>query len=130
MTQIWFETPKRLAATLQMMAELYGNRHCVVARELTKLHETLHRGSLAELAASFSNGDALKGELVLVVEGAEKDSQQMSLDDVRAQLEVVLQTASVRDAVQELELLSGLPRKQIYQMALEIDKAKEIKTNR
>ena len=130
MTQIWFETPKRLAATLQIMAELYGNRHCVVARELTKLHETLHRGSLAELAASFSNGDALKGELVLVVEGAEKDSQQMSLDDVRAQLEVVLQTASVRDAVQELELLSGLPRKQIYQMALEIDKAKEIKTNR
>ena len=102
----------------------------MVARELTKLHETLHRGSLAELAASFSNGDALKGELVLVVEGAEKDSQQMSLDDVRAQLEVVLQTASVRDAVQELELLSGLPRKQIYQMALEIDKAKEIKTNR
>ena len=78
MTQIWFETPKRLAATLQMMAELYGNRQCVVARELTKLHETLHRGSLAELAASFSNGDALKGELVLVVEGAEKDSHQMS----------------------------------------------------
>ena len=124
LTQIWFETPKRLAATLKMMAELYGDRQCVVARELTKLHETLHRGSLAELAASFSMGDAPKGELVLVVEGAEKDSHQMSLDDVRAQLKVLLQTTSVRDAVQEVELLSGLPRKQIYQLALEIHKGK------
>ena len=129
MTQIWFETPKRLATTLQMMAELYGDRYCVVARELTKLHETLHRGNLADLAASFSSCAAPKGELVLVVEGAEKNSQQMSLDEVRAQLENLLQIASVRDAVQELELLSGLPRKQIYQIALEIDKVSSRKTN-
>ena len=125
LTQIWFETPKRLAATLNLMAELYGDRQCVVARELTKLHETLHRGSLAELAANFSIGDAPKGELVVVVEGAEKNSAKMSHDDVHTQLEKLLQTASVRDAVQEIELLSGWPRKQIYQMALNLTKQKK-----
>lgn len=125
LTQIWFETPKRLAATLKLMAELYGDRQCVVARELTKLHETLHRGSLAELAANFSIGDAPKGELVVVVEGAEKNSAKMSHDDVHTQLETLLQTASVRDAVQEIELLSGWPRKQIYQMALNLTKQKK-----
>ena len=129
LTQIWFETPKRLAATLKLMAELYGDRQCVVARELTKLHETLHRGSLAELAANFSIGDAPKGELVVVVEGAEKNSAKMSHNDVHTQLETLLQTASVRDAVQEIELLSGWPRKQIYQMALNLTKQKKTDIN-
>lgn len=122
MTQIWFETPKRLAATLQLMADIYGDRYCVVARELTKLHETLYRGTLPELATVFSEGDAPKGELVLVIEGADKNDSRMSPDDVRAQLEQRLKTTSLRDAVQEMELLSGLPRKQIYQLALEISK--------
>ena len=122
MTQMWFETPKRLVATLKMMAEIYGDRHCVIARELTKLHETLHRGLMSELIATFSTSEPLKGELVLVVDGAEKDSPQMSLDEVQAQLESLLHTKSLRDAVQEVELLSGLPRKQVYQMALDIDK--------
>ena len=122
MTQMWFETPKRLVATLKMMNEIYGDRHCVIARELTKLHETLHRGLMSELIATFSTSEPLKGELVLVVDGAEKDSPQMSLDEVQAQLESLLHTKSLRDAVQEVELLSGLPRKQVYQMALDIDK--------
>lgn len=129
MTQIWFETPKRLASTLQLMAELLGDRQCVVARELTKLHETLHRGSLSELAASFEADTPPKGELVLVVDGADKDSQQMSLQDVEAQLAELLQTASVRDAVQEVEMLSGLPRKQIYQLALKLDKDNQAEIN-
>ena len=129
MTQIWFETPKRLASTLQLMAELLGDRQCVVARELTKLHETLHRGSLSELAASFGADTLPKGELVLVVDGADKDSQQMSLQDVEAQLAELLQTASVRDAVQEVEMLSGLPRKQIYQLALKLDKDNQAEIN-
>ena len=129
MTQIWFETPKRLASTLQLMAELLGDRQCVVARELTKLHETLHRGSLSELAASFGADTPPKGELVLVVDGADKDSQLMSLQDVEAQLAELLQTASVRDAVQEVEMLSGLPRKQIYQLALKLDKDNQAEIN-
>ena len=122
MTQIWFETPKRLAATLKMMARSYGNRYCVIARELTKLHETLYRGRLADLAEQFEGAPILKGELVLVVEGADKHATQVSIEKIGELLHARIHRMSLRDAVEEVENLSGLSRKQIYQLALSIRK--------
>ena len=122
MTQIWFETPKRLAATLKMMAGIYGNRYCVIARELTKLHETLYRGMLADLAKQFEVAPILKGELVLVVEGADKHASQVSIEKITELLRTRMHKMSLRDAVEEVEDLSGLPRKQIYQLALSVSK--------
>ena len=122
MTQIWFETPKRLPATLKMIAGIYGNRYCVIARELTKLHETLYRGTLADLAKQFEGAPILKGELVLVVEGADKDATQVSIEKITELLRARMHKMSLRDAVEEVEDLSGLPRKQIYQVALSINK--------
>ena len=122
MTQIWFETPKRLAATLKMMAGIYGNRYCVIARELTKLHETLYRGMLADLAKRFEDAPILKGELVLVVEGADKHASQVSIEKTSELLRARMHKMSLRDAVEEVENLSGLPRKQIYQLALSVSK--------
>ena len=123
MTQIWFETPKRLAATLKMMAGIYGNRYCVIARELTKLHETLYRGMLADLAKQFEGATILKGELVLVVDGADKHASQVSIEKISELLRARMHKMSLRDAVKEVEDLSGLPRKQIYQLALSISKS-------
>ena len=122
MTQIWFETPKRLAATLKMMAGIYGNRYCVIARELTKLHETLYRGMLADLAKQFEGAPILKGELVIVVDGADKHASQISIEKISELLRARMHKMSLRDAVEEVEDLSGLPRKQIYQLALSISK--------
>ena len=122
MTQIWFETPKRLAATLKMMAGIYGNRYCVIARELTKLHETLYRGMLADLAKQFEGATILKGELVLVVDGADKHASQVSIEKISELLRARMHKMSLRDAVEEVEDLSGLPRKQIYQLALSVSK--------
>ena len=122
MTQIWFETPKRLAATLKMMAGIYGNRYCVIARELTKLHETLYRGMLADLAKQFEGATILKGELVLVVDGADKHASQVSIDKISELLRARMHKMSLRDAVKEVEDLFGLPRKQIYQLALSVNK--------
>lgn len=124
MTQIWFETPKRLASTIQLMAEIYGNRYCVIARELTKLHETLYRGMLTELAKDFEDASSLKGELVLVVQGLSKHTKQISIKEVAELLRERLQKISLRDAVQEIEEISGLPRKQIYKLALTISRDK------
>jgi len=124
MTQIWFETPKRLAATLHVMAEIYGNRYCVIARELTKMHETLYRGMLTELTKQFEDTHLLKGELVLVVQGANKHTTQINIKEVEKLLRERLQTMSLRDAVQEMEGLSSLPRKKIYDLALSISKDK------
>ena len=123
MTQIWFETPKRLAATLKMMAEIYGNRYCVIARELTKLHETLYRGMLADLSKRFEDATILKGELVLVVDGADKHASQVSIEKISELLRARMHKMSLRDAVEEVEELSALPRKQIYQLALSISKS-------
>ena len=123
MTQIWFETPKRLPATLKMIAGIYGNRYCVIARELTKLHETLYRGMLADLAKQFEDAPILKGELVLVVEGADKHTTQVSIEKTSELLSARMHKMSLRDAVDEVEDLSGLPRKQIYQLALSVSKS-------
>ena len=123
MTQIWFETPKRLAATLKMMAGIYGNRYCVIARELTKLHETLYRGMLADLAKQFEGAPILKGELVLVVDGADKHASQFSIEEISEMLRARMHKMSLRDAVEEVEDLAGLSRRQIYQVALSISKS-------
>ena len=123
MTQIWFETPKRLAATFKIMAGIYGNRYCVIARELTKLHETLYRGMLADLAKQFEGATILKGELVLVVDGADKHASQVSIEKISELLRARMHKMSLRDAVEEVEDLSGLPRKQIYELALSISKS-------
>ena len=122
MTQIWLETPKRLAATLKMMAGIYGNRYCVIARELTKLHETLYRGMLDDLAKQFQGAPILKGELVLVVEGADKHASETSIEKINELLRARMHRMSLRDSVEEVEDLSGLPRKQIYQIALSLSK--------
>jgi 16S rRNA (cytidine1402-2'-O)-methyltransferase len=71
-TLVFFEAPHRIAATLgDMASELGSEREAVVARELTKLHETLYRGTLGELARrSREDANIARGELTLVVRGA------------------------------------------------------------
>jgi 16S rRNA (cytidine1402-2'-O)-methyltransferase len=78
-TLVLFEAVHRVAATLSDMAAAFGDdRRAVLARELTKLHEQVARGTLASLGAELGQTIALRGEFVLVVEGAR---QQASLTD-------------------------------------------------
>ena len=65
-TRVAFESPRRLPATLALLAEFDPDREVAVCRELTKVHEEIVRGSAAELAARYSDGPP-KGEIVLVV---------------------------------------------------------------
>lgn len=68
-TIIIYESPLRLAKTLKQLCEFFGEtRNACVSREISKLHETFHRGSLKELAEFFSMNQA-KGEIVIIVEG-------------------------------------------------------------
>ena len=122
MTQIWFEAPRRLAKTLALMAEIYGDRLAVIARELTKLHETIERDRLGLLAEKYARNDPPKGELVLLVKGADKSAQSYDEDGVRALLGDILQNSSVKDAAREAEALTGWSRRSLYQIALSIAK--------
>lgn len=68
-TVVIYESPKRLERTLRQLAETFGeDRQAAVAREISKIHETTHKGTLGELSRYFSDHPA-KGEIVIVIEG-------------------------------------------------------------
>lgn len=67
-TLIFYEGPHRIAATLKDALEILGERQAVVARELTKMHEEIARGSLSELTARFSSPASARGEMVLMID--------------------------------------------------------------
>ena len=68
-TLVLYEAPHRIAATLKDALEVLGNRRAAVARELTKIHEEIARGSLRELIERFGAGATVRGEIVLVISG-------------------------------------------------------------
>ena len=71
-TLVFYEAPHRIAATLEDALDVLGNRPAAVARELTKIHEEIARGSLRELSQRVSTGSlAARGEMVLVISGAQ-----------------------------------------------------------
>lgn len=123
MTHIWFESAKRLPATLQLMSDIYGNRLAVIARELTKLHEEVVRAPLTELAAKFAVSGPPKGEIVLLIAGPDAGTSSANSEDIDELLKDALSRASLKDAVQEVATITGQSRKIVYQQALAIQKS-------
>jgi 16S rRNA (cytidine1402-2'-O)-methyltransferase len=72
-TLVLYEAPHRIAATLKDALDVLGNRQAAVARELTKIHEEIVRGSLRELSQRLSGDAAVRGEIVLIISGAAVD---------------------------------------------------------
>ena len=120
-TLVFFEAARRLPAALRDMAEMLGpDRDGAVCRELTKRHEEVRRGSLSQLADAAPQAET-RGEVVLVVERcrAEPAAGPVELD---AALRAALARTSLREAVAEVATVTGLPRRQVYQAALDIEK--------
>jgi 16S rRNA (cytidine1402-2'-O)-methyltransferase len=118
-TIVFYESPQRLAATLAEMAAQFGERRMCVAREITKLHEEVLRGTVEEIAA-FVAGREVLGELVVVLEGAHEIEV---IDDelIRAALRDQIDAgASTRDAVAFVAESLGVGHRGVYQMALEL----------
>ena len=84
-TMVFYESPHRLAKTLAQFAEAFGpDRECSVAREISKLHETHHRGTLQELANYFNENEP-KGEIVIIVAGAPQTPRGEHVNKYREQ---------------------------------------------
>ena len=98
-----------------------GTRDAAICRELTKLHEEITRGSVAELARTADQLET-RGEFVLVVGPPAPDAKLMASDDLDALLRTSLQRDSVKDAVAHAVELSGRPRREVYARALELAK--------
>ena len=78
-TLVFYEAPHRIAPALRDAREVLGNRDAAVARELTKLHEEIVRGSLEELAQRFTGEKAARGEMVVLISGANSSAERIGV---------------------------------------------------
>jgi len=122
---VFFESPRRLAATLAELQEHLGDRRACVARELTKLHEEVRRGTLGQLAEAFA--EQVRGEVTLVVEGASAETAEApgaapaeadaETVDQRVR-ELLAEGSRPREIAARLARETGVPRRHIYARAL------------
>ncbi|PWT73505.1 MAG: 16S rRNA (cytidine(1402)-2'-O)-methyltransferase [Proteobacteria bacterium] len=123
---VFFEAPHRLRDSLEDMAEILGPyRWLVVARELTKFFESIHKGTLGEASAWIDQeSNRSKGEFVLVVEGAERDAAERD-DRAERVLAILLRELPLSRAVElATEIVDG-KRNILYARALELRKQSE-----
>jgi 16S rRNA (cytidine1402-2'-O)-methyltransferase len=116
-TIVFYESPQRLAGTLDELAARFPERRVAVAREITKLHEEVIRGTLERVASLIAQREVL-GEIVVVLEGA-PEAPAVGDEMVRAALaEQLAGGASVRDAVSFVADSLGVAHRGVYQLAL------------
>ncbi len=117
-TMIFYEAPDRVAATLTDLAAAFGrDRRASLGRELTKLHEEHVRGTVGELAARYAEVSP-RGECTIVVAGA---SDAPAAIDIEAELRKLLgEGLGPRDAAARLVIVTGKPRRELYQLALSL----------
>lgn len=114
-TLVAFESPRRLGATLALLAERWPERRVAVCRELTKLHEEILRGTAGEVAAALA--EPVRGEIVLVLEPAQSrpDARQDTLDEALAGL--LAGGMGVKAASRLVAELTGLSGRELYARA-------------
>lgn len=119
-TLVFFESPRRLLATLADLVDAFGkDRPACVARELTKLHESIYRGCLESLRQDFSSGLVpVKGELVLCI-GGNPEPPPQAAPDVRRVLDLLLAELPARRAARLAAAITGARANDLYRMALD-----------
>ena len=121
-TLILYESPERVATTLaDLCAALGGDRPAVLARELTKRFEEYARATLAELGARYRD-EGPRGECTLVVAGCKDGrARELSTEVIEERMRALLaEGLSARDAAARLVVVTGRPRRALYQLALSI----------
>ncbi|MBR5291340.1 MAG: 16S rRNA (cytidine(1402)-2'-O)-methyltransferase [Clostridia bacterium] len=114
---IIYESPLRVADTTAELAQAWGDRQAVLLRELTKLYQEAVRSTLTGLAQTYADKPP-KGEVVLVIAGAEEQSCEASLEETLARL--LNEGVSAKDAAKQASALLDVSRNEAYKMALEL----------
>lgn len=125
-TLVFYEAPTRVAETLADMVAVLGDRQCAIARELTKMHEEVQRGSLAQLANALV-GTTLRGEIAIVV--APPLATGASDTEIMAALASALDIASTRDAVRMVSERLGAAKTRVYDLAMELKRGSASQSN-
>ena len=116
-TIVFYESPHRIADTIDMLCELYPNRQVVIARELTKIHEEYLRGTPLELKEVV---DTIKGEMVIILEGNKNPTSNASLElNSKTTLEhykyYIDQGLTDKEAMKQVAIDRGVSKNEIYQ---------------
>ncbi len=114
-TMIFYEAPHKLSAALRDMYQYLGDRRISIVRELTKIHEEVIRTTLSEAAEKYAD-DSIKGEIVLVIEGApQPEKTETTFEDAVSTAKELIETGmSVSDAAKETAKLTGYKKGDIY----------------
>jgi 16S rRNA (cytidine1402-2'-O)-methyltransferase len=119
-TQVFFEAPHRILAALADLQEILGNRRAVLARNLTKEHETVLRGTLSELHAALAGLDFVAGEITLVVAGADAPDGDAWPEAAERAVERLLAEGLAPSRVQAIVThVFALDRRQVYRRILQ-----------
>ena len=114
-TIVFYEAPHRIEKTLKLMNEVLGDRKACLARELTKLHEQYHRGTLSQLCELHD----LKGEMVLIVEGYKKKEEEINLDSVLDEIDNLISSGmKTKSAINEVSKKYDLSKNNLYNLYL------------
>lgn len=116
-TLIAYESPHRILDTLQDMEAELGQRPIALARELTKLHEEILRGTAAEIHATLNARDSIKGEITLVIGRAPE--QVSNADPLTELAHLEAQGVDRMEAIKAVAKRLGLPKRQVYRLAAE-----------
>ena len=113
-TQIFYESPHRVKATLENMLEVYGDRSVVLVRELTKIYEEYQRGRISELIDYLAE-NSLKGECLLIVAGASLEKEDKADEELLAEIDSLVQSGSKKNqAIKEVAKKYGRNKSQLY----------------
>ena len=114
-TQIFYESPHRVRATLENMLAVYGDRQVVLVRELTKIHEEYQRGLISDLLAYMAEHPP-KGECLLIVAGAAEDArQEISQEQILAEIDLLVEAGSKKNqAIKEVAKKYGRNKSELY----------------
>lgn len=119
-TMLFYEAPHKLGATLKDMYSAFGDREIAIVREITKLHEEVIKTTLSRAAELYGEG-GLKGEIVLVIHGAEvqKNDEKLTLEDAVALAKKSAKNGlSLSEAAKQAAKISGFRKGEIYKKLL------------
>ena len=125
-TLVLFESSHRIERLMQQLVELFPEKQCVIAKELTKLHENFMRGNALELLTRLKDDSVLsKGEFVVLIDNSDDPmSKQLNADDVEI-LKILLEEVSVKIAVKIAMRLTGKRKNELYHQALQLQDVSE-----
>lgn len=118
-TLVFYESPGRLPAALQDVADILGNRQVVICRELTKVFESFLRGPVDEIIPSLA-GRRIKGEVTLLISGCPEKKQLWSDAEILGRVRQLQADPSVsrRDCIERIAAETGMPRSRVYRITV------------